>query len=68
MVPIQFVMKVRNTFYETFNSYVGKEVYIIGGEMKGYRATLYNIHNDSYKVAVHRQCPITLNPCGIATR
>jgi ribosomal protein L24 len=61
-------MKVRNAVSETFNSYVGKEVYVIGGEMKGYRATLYDVRNDSCKVAVHGQRPITLNPCDVATR
>lgn len=61
-------MKVQNASYETFTSYVGKEVFIIGGEKKGYRATLYDIRAHNCTVAIHGQKRITLKSCDIATR
>ncbi|KAG1901573.1 uncharacterized protein F5891DRAFT_1187430 [Suillus fuscotomentosus] len=39
-VPIRFVMKMHNINLDTFNKYIKKEVFIIGGPKKGFRATL----------------------------
>ncbi|KAG2125176.1 hypothetical protein DEU56DRAFT_916680 [Suillus clintonianus] len=67
-VPIRFVIKIRNAGFDTFKKVIGKEVYIIGGYRKGYRATLYNIRADSCTVAVHSEHGITVKLAGIATR
>ncbi|KAG0697354.1 hypothetical protein DFH29DRAFT_878763 [Suillus ampliporus] len=58
-VPIRFVMtrKLRN---DSFSHVIGKEVFIVGGNLKGYRATLYDIESENCIVAVHGQKRTTL--------
>ncbi|KAG1863910.1 hypothetical protein F4604DRAFT_1683524 [Suillus subluteus] len=57
-VPMRFAMKVRNSSVETFHTYLGKEVYIIGGEKRGDKCT----------VAVLGQHPLSLPCCDVATQ
>ncbi|KAG1760396.1 hypothetical protein EDD22DRAFT_848520 [Suillus occidentalis] len=66
-VPIRFVMKVQNASINLFTSYIGIEVYIIGGEKKGYRAALYNMHGSNCTVAVHGQQHMSLKTCHVTT-
>ncbi|KAG1794535.1 uncharacterized protein HD556DRAFT_1474554 [Suillus plorans] len=42
-VPITFVTKNRNVDLDSLNKVIRQEVFIVGGDQKGYRATLYNI-------------------------
>ncbi|KAG1765585.1 hypothetical protein EDD22DRAFT_845374 [Suillus occidentalis] len=42
-VPISFTMKIHNTSLDSFKQDIGQEVFIIGGDRKGYRATLYSL-------------------------
>ncbi|KAG1895209.1 uncharacterized protein F5891DRAFT_984416 [Suillus fuscotomentosus] len=55
-VPIGFVIKV-----------IGQEVFIVGGERKGYRATLYGVGSETCRVAVHGQPRITLSRQDVVT-
>ncbi|KAG2335847.1 hypothetical protein BDR05DRAFT_953778 [Suillus weaverae] len=41
-MPIRFIIKVCNTSLYSFKKDIGQEVYIIGGDHKGYRAMLYS--------------------------
>jgi hypothetical protein len=61
-------MKLRNVNVDSFNSVIGKEVFVIGGEQKGYRATLYGLAPDTCKVALHGQAHTMLKRHDIATR
>jgi hypothetical protein len=54
-VPICFVMKTRNVDLDDFKKIINKEVWIIGGETKGFRATLYGLSPDDCIVTVHGQ-------------
>ncbi|KAG2737566.1 hypothetical protein P692DRAFT_20883431 [Suillus brevipes Sb2] len=54
-VPIHFVMKTRNVDLDDFKKFINKEVWIIGGETKGFRATLYGLSPDDCIVTVHGQ-------------
>jgi ribosomal protein L24 len=67
-VPIRFVMKTRNVDLDDFKKFIGKEVYIIGGEKKGFRATLYGLSPDDCVVAVHGQPRMIAKRYDIATR
>ncbi|KAG2740339.1 hypothetical protein P692DRAFT_20753428 [Suillus brevipes Sb2] len=66
-VPIRFVMKTRNVDLDDFKKFIGKEVYIIGGEKKGFRATLYGLSPDDCVVAVHGQPRMIAKRYDIAT-
>lgn len=46
-------MKTRNVDLDEFKKFINKEVFIIGGEKKGFRATLYALSPDDCVVAVH---------------
>ncbi|KAG1785181.1 uncharacterized protein HD556DRAFT_1314446 [Suillus plorans] len=59
-VPIRFVMKTRNAPLDTFNKFINKEVFVIGGVKKGYRATLNDISTDTCIIAVHGQPRMTV--------
>ncbi|KAG1899890.1 uncharacterized protein F5891DRAFT_980831 [Suillus fuscotomentosus] len=54
-VPIRFAMMLRKTSIDEFKSVIGREVFIIGGDLKGYRATLYSVASNTCTVAVHGQ-------------
>ncbi|KAG2351090.1 hypothetical protein BDR07DRAFT_1502640 [Suillus spraguei] len=67
-VPIRFLIKVHNASVEMFHSYTGKEVYIIGGEKRGYRGTLHDLCGDKCTVAVLGQHPISIASCDVTTQ
>jgi hypothetical protein len=60
-------MKTRNAPLDTFNKFINKEVFVIGGVKKGYRATLYDISTDTCIIAVHGQPRMTVRRCDVAT-
>ncbi|KAG2034595.1 hypothetical protein BDR03DRAFT_984300 [Suillus americanus] len=51
---------VCNMKLDSFDNIIGQEVFIVGGDQKGYQATLYSIASDTYTVAVHGQAHTTL--------
>ncbi|KAG2129750.1 hypothetical protein DEU56DRAFT_915012 [Suillus clintonianus] len=67
-VPIRFVTKIRNAFLDSFRNDIGREVFVIGGDRKGYRATLYSLSLETCTVAVHGQQRITLKLHEVVTR
>ncbi|KAG2136428.1 hypothetical protein DEU56DRAFT_756334 [Suillus clintonianus] len=66
-VPIGFAMKIRNASIDTFKKLIGQEVYIIGGHKKGYRATLYDVRDDSCTVSVHGEPRMSAKLYDVAT-
>ncbi|KAG2336096.1 hypothetical protein BDR05DRAFT_1006165 [Suillus weaverae] len=66
-VPIRFVMKMRNADLDGFNKFINKEVFVVGGDRKGFRATLYGISTDDCVVAIHGQPRMTIKRCNVAT-
>jgi transcription elongation factor len=67
-VPIGFVLKLRNASMELFKHAMYKEVFIIKGNMKGYRAMLYDIGHETCTVAIHGQKHIVLKRSEVVTR
>ncbi|KAG1806322.1 uncharacterized protein HD556DRAFT_1302827 [Suillus plorans] len=66
-IPISFVAKVHNTNFDSFKKEIGQEVFIIGGDRKGYRATLYSVTSETCTVAVHGQQHIKIELKDVAT-
>ncbi|KAG2128342.1 uncharacterized protein EDB93DRAFT_1256687 [Suillus bovinus] len=66
-VPITFVTKRRNVNLDSFNKFIRQEVFIVGGDLKGYRATLYNLAPDTCTVAVHGQVRTTVRRRDVVT-
>ncbi|KAG1722154.1 hypothetical protein EDB19DRAFT_1835142 [Suillus lakei] len=52
-VPIGFIMKMCNADLNSFNQFISKEVFIIGGSKKGFQAMLYNISSHTCQIALH---------------
>ncbi|KAG2751374.1 hypothetical protein P692DRAFT_20872471 [Suillus brevipes Sb2] len=52
-VPICFVMTMQNVDLDDFKKFINIEVFIIGGEKKGFQATLYALSPEDCIVAVH---------------
>ncbi|KAG1823064.1 hypothetical protein EV424DRAFT_1346538 [Suillus variegatus] len=67
-VPISFMIKVRNASLDSFKKDIGQEVFIIGGDRKGYQATLYSFTSENCTVAVHGQQRIKIELKDVATR
>jgi ribosomal protein L24 len=67
-VPMRFVVKIRNASLDTFKDMIGKEVFVIQGQHKGYRATLYDIGREHCSVALHGQKRILLKHPEVVTR
>jgi hypothetical protein len=53
-------MKTHNIDLDTFNKYIKKEVFIIGGPKKGFQAMLYGLSMDTCIIAIHGQPHITM--------
>ncbi|KAG1740431.1 uncharacterized protein EDB91DRAFT_1248312 [Suillus paluster] len=66
-IPIGFIMKVSNVNLDLFRNIIGKEVFIIGGAQKGYRATLYQLTHDTCFISVHGQARTTVKHADVAT-
>ncbi|KAG2090476.1 uncharacterized protein F5147DRAFT_658146 [Suillus discolor] len=54
-VPIMFVIKVCNANLDSCKKDIGQEVFIIGGNRKGFRAVLYGLGPETCTVAVHSE-------------
>ncbi|KAG1872153.1 hypothetical protein F4604DRAFT_1925747 [Suillus subluteus] len=67
-VPIGFVTKILNVSLDSFNKVIGQEVFIVGGERKGFRATLYGIGGENCTVAINGQAHITLKSQDVVTK
>lgn len=67
-VLIRFVAKIRNTNLDAFRNDIGKEVFIIKGNQKGYRATLYSFNSEHCIVALPGKQHTELNLQNVATR
>ncbi|KAG2101543.1 hypothetical protein BD769DRAFT_1393800 [Suillus cothurnatus] len=67
-VPIRFVAKIRNTNLDAFRNDTGKEVFIIKGNQKGYRATLYSYNSEHCIVALPGQQRTELKLQNVVTR
>jgi ribosomal protein L24 len=67
-VPMRFVVKTRNATVDTFKNVIGKEVFVIQGQHKGYRATLYDIGREHCSVALPGQKRIMLKLSEVVTR
>lgn len=67
-VPIGFVIKVHDANLDSFKKDIGQEVYIIGGDRKGYRATLYSFSSTDCTVALHGQQRTKIQLKDVATR
>jgi hypothetical protein len=67
-VPITFAIKKRDANLDSFNKVIGQEVFIVGGELKGYRATLYDIASDTCTIVVHGRTRTTLKRHDVVTR
>ncbi|KAG2151042.1 uncharacterized protein EDB93DRAFT_1249538 [Suillus bovinus] len=63
-VPITFVTKRRNVNLDSFNKFIRQEVFIVGGDLKGYRATLAP---DTCTIAVHGQARTTVRCRDVVT-
>lgn len=67
-MQISFVEKIRNANLDSFKKDVGQEVFVIGGDRKGYRATLYDLALGTCTVAVHGHQRTILKLQDVATR
>jgi hypothetical protein len=61
-------MKLSNVNPDSFRDIIGKEVFIIRGARKGYRAMLYQLAHDSCSVSVHGQARTMVKRKDVATR
>jgi hypothetical protein len=67
-VPIGFVVKLCNAPLDLFCKVINDEVFLIGGDRKSFRATLYSIGTENCVVAVHGQACITVKCQDVVTR
>ncbi|KIK35397.1 hypothetical protein CY34DRAFT_96149, partial [Suillus luteus UH-Slu-Lm8-n1] len=67
-VPIGFVIKIQNASLDSFKKDIGQEVFIVRGDRKGYRATLYSFNSKDCTVALHGQQRTTMELKDIVTR
>lgn len=67
-VPIRFVVKLRNAPLDSFRKIINNEVFLIGGDCKGFRATLYSVGEENYIVAPHGQARIRVKCKDVVTK
>ncbi|KAG1846392.1 hypothetical protein DFJ58DRAFT_843471 [Suillus subalutaceus] len=67
-VPIGFVIKVHNTNLDSFKKDIGQEIFVIGGDRKGYRATLYSFNSKDCTIALHGQQRTKIQLKDVVTR
>ncbi|KAG2085237.1 uncharacterized protein F5147DRAFT_782149 [Suillus discolor] len=53
-VPIKFFVKLHNASLDPFKKDIGQEVFVIGGDRKGYRGTLQSFHQNLHHCFVTR--------------
>ncbi|KAG2067229.1 hypothetical protein BDR04DRAFT_1120628 [Suillus decipiens] len=67
-ILLRFVAKIHNTNLDAFCNDTGKEVFIIKGNQKGYRATLYSYNSEHCIIALPGQQCTKLKLQNIVTR
>ncbi|KAG2048682.1 hypothetical protein BDR06DRAFT_1071144 [Suillus hirtellus] len=67
-VKIGFTIKLHNTSLDSFKKNIGQEAFVIGGDRKGYRATLYGLAPQTCTVAVHGQQHTNVKLRDVVTR
>lgn len=67
-VPIGFVTKILNASLDSFNKVIGQEVFVVGGDRKGFRAMLYGIGGETCIVAINGQARTTLKCKDVVTK
>ncbi|KAG2139300.1 hypothetical protein DEU56DRAFT_912143 [Suillus clintonianus] len=67
-VPIGFVMKILNVSSDSFDKVIGQEVFVVGGDRKGFQATLYGIGGENCTVAINGQARTTLKCQNVVTK
>ncbi|KAG1859504.1 hypothetical protein C8R48DRAFT_774843 [Suillus tomentosus] len=67
-VPICFVIKTHNASLDSFKKDIGHEVFVIGGQWKGYRGTLDSLSLETCTVAVRGQVRATLKLHDVVTK
>ncbi|KAG1718645.1 hypothetical protein EDD22DRAFT_855345, partial [Suillus occidentalis] len=67
-VPIRFTTKIHNASLDSFKKDIGHEVFVIGGEWKGYRGTLDSLSVETCTVALCGQVRTTLKLHDVVTR
>ncbi|KAG1729930.1 hypothetical protein EDB19DRAFT_1832236 [Suillus lakei] len=66
-ILIGFVRKVRNADLDHLKKDIGKEVFIIGGDQKGFQGTLYSLAVETCTIAVYGQKRIKPKLYDVAT-
>ncbi|KAG1847298.1 hypothetical protein C8R48DRAFT_677640 [Suillus tomentosus] len=67
-VQIRFIIKLHNVSSDSFKKDIGQEVFVIGGDRKGYRATLYSLSPETCTIAIHGQHRTTVKLHDVVTR
>jgi hypothetical protein len=67
-VPIRFAAMIVAVSLDMFNDIIGKEVFVIGGDCKGYRGTLLGIGPDLCIVSVPAHPCLTLKQSDVVTQ
>lgn len=67
-VKITFTIKLHNASLDSFKKDIGHEVFVVGGDRKGYRATLYSLAPETCTVAVHGQQHTNVKLHNVVTR
>ncbi|KAG2086297.1 hypothetical protein BD769DRAFT_1681243 [Suillus cothurnatus] len=66
-IQIRFVIKVQNTNLSSFKKDISQEVFVIGGEWKGYQGTLHSLTANNCTIALHGQQHTTFELHEVAT-
>lgn len=62
------MIKTHNVSLDSFRKEIGQEVFLIGGDQKGYRGTLNSLSLETCAVAVRGQARTTLKLHDVVTR
>ncbi|KAG1793683.1 uncharacterized protein HD556DRAFT_1308522 [Suillus plorans] len=68
MKGVVFIIKIHNTSLDSFKKDIGQEVFIVGGDHKGYQATLYSFNSKDCILALHGQQRTKMELKDIVTR
>ncbi|KAG1896777.1 uncharacterized protein F5891DRAFT_983199 [Suillus fuscotomentosus] len=68
-IPIEFTTKILNVAsLDSINKVISQEVFVVGGDQKGFRGTLYDIGGENCTVAINGQVHSKLKCKDIVTR
>ncbi|KAG1729540.1 hypothetical protein EDD22DRAFT_853119 [Suillus occidentalis] len=67
-VPIRFMVKLCNAPLDSFRKIINDEVFLIGGDRKGFRATLHSVGEENCIMAPHGQVRIRVKCKDVATK